>query len=227
MRRPPGLGFLRGARPTTPLIVTFIDEHKDRFGVAPICAVLSEHGVKIAPSTYYDARNRQPSKRRLRDAELIAVIEAERQSKFVALLGARKMWLRLRGKGHDVARCTVERLMREMGVAGMDPRSDPSATPTTTPSQSPRSGSTRASSSTLNPGGTRSTSRSRHWTGSTGSTLSDPTRPSMTSPRRRWRSCTTLTELASPRRVASQLRLRDLRGGSLRAACGPRQQRAR
>lgn len=101
------------------MIVAFIDEHKDRYGVAPICTVLTEHGCKIAPSTYYDARDRRPSKRKLRDVELIAMIEAERKNKFVALLGARKMWLRLRGKGHDVARCTVERLMREMGITGV------------------------------------------------------------------------------------------------------------
>ena len=81
--------------------------------------MLTEHGCKIAPSTYYDARDRQPSKRKLRDTELIALIEAERKSKFVQLLGARKMWLRLRGKGHDVARCTIERLMREMGISGV------------------------------------------------------------------------------------------------------------
>ncbi|HET7385026.1 MAG TPA: IS3 family transposase, partial [Nocardioidaceae bacterium] len=94
--------------------MAFISEHKARFGVEPICTVLSEHGCKIAPSTYYDARNRQPSKRKLRDGELIGLIEAERETKFVDLLGARKMWLRLRGKGHDVARCTIERLYREM-----------------------------------------------------------------------------------------------------------------
>jgi putative transposase len=90
--------------------------------------VLTEHGVKIAPSTYYDARDRQPSKRKLRDTELIALIETERKSKFVTLLGARKMWLRLRGKGHDVARCTVERLMREMGISGVTRAKTPRTT---------------------------------------------------------------------------------------------------
>ena len=99
--------------------MAFINEHKERFGVEPICTVLTEHGCKIAPSTYYDARDRQPSKRKQRDTELIGLIETERKSKFVRLLGARKMWLRLRGKGHDVARCTIERLMREMGITGV------------------------------------------------------------------------------------------------------------
>jgi putative transposase len=47
--------FLRGrARPATYALVAFIDEHRDRFGgVEPICRVLTQHGCKIAPSTYY------------------------------------------------------------------------------------------------------------------------------------------------------------------------------
>jgi hypothetical protein len=70
------------------VIVGFIGEHKDRFGVEPICRVLSEHGCKIAPSTYYDNLNRQPSKRKLRDRELIGLIEAERENdRFVRLFG--------------------------------------------------------------------------------------------------------------------------------------------
>jgi putative transposase len=82
--------------------------------------VLSEHGCQIAPSTFYDALTRGPSRRALRDEQLIALIEAERASnRFVAGLGARKMWLRLRSQGHDVARCTIERLMAQMGIAGV------------------------------------------------------------------------------------------------------------
>ena len=50
------------------------------FGVEPICTVLTEHGCKIAPSTYYDARSRQPSRRALRDAEIIALIAAARST---------------------------------------------------------------------------------------------------------------------------------------------------
>jgi putative transposase len=81
--------------------------------------VLSEHGCPIAPSTYYDHRTRRPSRRQLRDEELKRLIESEREkSKFTRLLGARKMWLHLRSQGHDVARCTIERLMRELGVTG-------------------------------------------------------------------------------------------------------------
>ena len=81
--------------------------------------MLSEHGCPIAPSTYYDHRTRRPSRRQLRDEELKRLIESEREkSKFTRLLGARKMWLHLRSQGHGVARCTIERLMRELGVTG-------------------------------------------------------------------------------------------------------------
>jgi putative transposase len=101
------------------VIVAFINDHKEQFGVEPICRVLTEHGCKIAPSTYYDNRNRQPSKQKLRDADLIALIEKARKQRFVKLFGARKMWLHLRGQSHDVARCTVERLMTQMGLRGV------------------------------------------------------------------------------------------------------------
>jgi putative transposase len=87
-------------------------------GVEPICRVLTEHGVEIAPSTYYGARARAPSKRALRDAEVTVLIAAAREHRFRARFGARRMWLHLRAGGHDVARCTVERLMAEQGWAG-------------------------------------------------------------------------------------------------------------
>ena len=75
--------------------------------------------MKIAPSTYYDNVSRRPSKRTLRDAEIVELIVAERaRQKLFARFGARKMWLHLRSQGHDVARCTVERLYAEQGWAG-------------------------------------------------------------------------------------------------------------
>lgn len=106
-------------RPPIPVIVAFINDHRERFGVEPICRVLTEHGCKIAPSTFYDNLNRQASKRKLRDAELIELIKQARKHRFVKLFGARKMWLHLRRLGHDVARCTVERLMTQMGISGV------------------------------------------------------------------------------------------------------------
>jgi putative transposase len=110
-------------------VIAFIGEHKDRrvaadhgglrWGVEPICAVLSEHGVQVAPSTYYDQVRRRPSRRQLRDEQIAALIDLERTtSRFGRNLGARTMWLRLRSKGHDVARCTVERIMRLNGWEG-------------------------------------------------------------------------------------------------------------
>ena len=80
--------------------------------------MLTEHGCPIAPSTYYEARNRKRSRRSLRDAEIVELIRAARQHKFRVRFGARKMWLYLRAQGHDVARCTIERLMAAQGWTG-------------------------------------------------------------------------------------------------------------
>jgi len=54
--------------------VDYIDAHRGRFGVEPICRVLTEHGMKIAPSTYYAAHNRQPSPRAVRDEQILGEI---------------------------------------------------------------------------------------------------------------------------------------------------------
>ena len=103
----------------------FIAEHADRtdgglrWGVEPICRVLSEHGCPIAPSTYYDARAavQQPSRRQLRDVELKVEIRRVHEENY-GVYGARKVWLALNRDGIPVARCTVERLMRELDLAG-------------------------------------------------------------------------------------------------------------
>jgi putative transposase len=105
--------------------VRFIDEHKARqvgaaglrWGVEPICAVLSEHGCPIAPSTYYGAKGRPPSARAVRDEQLRAAITRVHQDNY-SVYGARKVWLALNREGIPVARCTVERLMRQLGLAG-------------------------------------------------------------------------------------------------------------
>lgn len=104
--------------------MTFIEQHKDRrdgglrWGVESICALLSQHDVKIVPSTYYDARGHGPSPRELPDERSKPIVLATWQ-KQRKVLGARKLWLRLRSEGHDIARCTVERPMRELGIAGV------------------------------------------------------------------------------------------------------------
>ncbi len=115
-------------------MIRFIAEHRDhqvpgpdggaglRWGVEPMCEALSKAGTAISASTYYEWIAKQPTGRQLRDAELVDIIAAQRADKktgkFVATLGSRKLWIRLRGQGHDVARCTVERIMGEQGWEG-------------------------------------------------------------------------------------------------------------
>nr|WP_233460121.1 IS3 family transposase [Microbacterium resistens] len=89
-----------------------------RWGVESICAVLTQHGCKIAPSTYYDARARRPTRHEIADEQWKPIV-LDTWRKHRRVLGARKLWLRLRRDGHDIARCTVERLMRELGIAGV------------------------------------------------------------------------------------------------------------
>ena len=78
-------------------------------------------GCKIAPATYYEHRSRTPSKRQVRDEELKARIAAAHASNY-GVFGARKVWLTLNRQradgGGPIARCTVERLMGELGLAG-------------------------------------------------------------------------------------------------------------
>ena len=95
----------------------FIDEHRDVYGVEPICRVLP-----IAPSTYraQAARLADPSRlsaRVQRDAELRPKIQRVWQENF-EVYGARKVWRQLNREGIAVARCTVGRLMAAMGLAG-------------------------------------------------------------------------------------------------------------
>jgi putative transposase len=92
--------------------VRYIDSRRDRWGVEPICRVL-----QFAPATYYAARCRPPSPRRIRDEELKAKI-AKVHSDNLDVYGADKVWTELNREGTRVARCTVERLMRELGLCG-------------------------------------------------------------------------------------------------------------
>jgi putative transposase len=97
--------------------VRFISEHKEVFGVEPICRVLTGHGCKIAPSTYYGAIARGRSARARRE-ELLKEHIARVHAQNYGVYGARKVWLALNREGVRVARCTVERLMRGLGLAG-------------------------------------------------------------------------------------------------------------
>jgi putative transposase len=97
--------------------VAFIDEHRERFGVEPICRVLTEHGCKIAPNTFWVAKKRPPSTRAVRDAALMPeVVRVFEDNLFV--YGADKVWAQLNRENIRVARCTVERLMRAQGLSG-------------------------------------------------------------------------------------------------------------
>ena len=103
------------------MVVQFIDDHRDRFGVEPICRVLTQHGCKIAPSGYYACKSRPASPRALRDAELVVQIERVFWDRKLGrgISGARKIWRLLQREGLVVARCTVERLMRQQGLRGI------------------------------------------------------------------------------------------------------------
>jgi len=98
-------------------MVRFIDDHRERYGVEPICAVLP-----IAPSTYFRVRAQQQDAtkrpaRAKRDDDLRVRIQRVHDANF-GVYGPRKVWRQLRREGHHVARCTVERLMRALGLAG-------------------------------------------------------------------------------------------------------------
>jgi putative transposase len=99
-------------------VIQFIDEHQDRrsgllrWGIEPIAKTLG-----IAPSTYHAAKTRPPSARSVRDAELRPqVLRVWEQN--LAVYGADKVWDQLNKDGVRVARCTVERLMADMGLQG-------------------------------------------------------------------------------------------------------------
>ncbi len=79
------------------MVVDYIDHHRDRvvegrpLGVEPICAVLREAGVQVAPSTYYDTKNRVPSARAVRDAQLTGEITTVHKDN-LGVYGARKVY---------------------------------------------------------------------------------------------------------------------------------------
>ena len=99
------------------MMVSFIDAHRGRYGVGPLCAQ-----VPIAPSTYYahkarEAKPERVSARARRDGWLSGEIRRVYDEHF-QVYGVRKVWRQLRGEGVAVARCTVARLMRRMGLQG-------------------------------------------------------------------------------------------------------------
>jgi putative transposase len=105
-------------------VTSFVTENAERFGVEPICRVLTEHGVPIAPSTFYAARSRPPSARAVRDEVVLAEIRRVHADPLIGrgVFGARKVFHALARaggvEGLHVPRCQVERLMRADGLAG-------------------------------------------------------------------------------------------------------------
>ena len=99
-------------------MIAFIDTHGGTHGVEPICKVL-----RIAPSTYHAhvAKRRDPAKlsaRARQDAALKIEVRRVFDQNF-SVYGVRKVWRQLKREGFDVARCTVSRLMRDMGLRGV------------------------------------------------------------------------------------------------------------
>ncbi len=109
------------------MIVAYVDEHRDRLGVEPICRVLTDAGTQIAPSTYYAAKARPASARSVSDAATTVLIEQVHADNY-GVYGARKVHAELRRQGHPVARCTVQRLMRCAGLRGISRAKGPRTT---------------------------------------------------------------------------------------------------
>ena len=93
-------------------MIAYIDAHRVEFGVEPICKAL-----QFAPRTYYAAKARPVSTRAVRDEALKPEIARVHADNF-GVYGAAKVWAQLNREGIAVARCTVERLMRELGLRG-------------------------------------------------------------------------------------------------------------
>ena len=101
------------------MVVEFIDTYRDRFGVVPICRVLIEYGVGIAPSSYYAYKSRAASSRSQTDEAMLVEVVRVHEGPGRSCYGADKVWRHLQSEGVCVARCTVERLMRSAGLVGV------------------------------------------------------------------------------------------------------------
>jgi putative transposase len=97
----------------------YIDEHRGRFGVEPICRVLG-----VSASAYYQRATGQRSTRTAEDERLLELVRETHERNYFAY-GSRRMWIALNRAGEPVARCTVERLMRSHGIQGAKRRGKP------------------------------------------------------------------------------------------------------
>lgn len=117
--------------------VAFVDSHQAEYGVQPVLQALEDTPAQIAPSTYYAAKTRPLSTRSRRDAELTAMIKQIHAENY-GVYGARKIWHELLRRGVRVARCTVERLMREVGLRGLSRDKSPRTTRPAAETERPR-----------------------------------------------------------------------------------------
>ena len=97
----------------------FIDAHRERFGVEPICSTLG-----VSASAYYERATGERSARRIEDERLLQLVEELHEANYCAY-GSRRMWKALRRRGEDVGRDRVTRLMREAGIQGAKRRGKP------------------------------------------------------------------------------------------------------
>jgi putative transposase len=113
-------------------VTAYIDEHRGRFGVEPICRVLG-----VSASAYYHRAGGHQSARAVKDERLLERIRELHAANYYAY-GSRRMWVALNRTGERVARCTVERLMRADGIQGAKRRGKPWRTTTPDPFASRR-----------------------------------------------------------------------------------------
>lgn len=114
------------------MIIDYIERYKNVFGGEPICTTLTSADVPIAASTFYGARTRPPSARAVRDEELKPVIARVHKENY-SVYGIRKMHAQLNREGvlagcQAVARCTTQRLMKDLDLRGISRAKGPRTT---------------------------------------------------------------------------------------------------
>jgi putative transposase len=111
-------------------VSAYVEEHRVRFGVVPICRILG-----VSASAYFERRSGRRSERSLEDERLLAKIRETHAANYCAY-GYRRMWLALRRAGEHVGRGRVQRLMRSAGIQGAKRRGRPWRTTSPTPRHS-------------------------------------------------------------------------------------------
>jgi putative transposase len=108
-------------------VSAYVDQHRERFGVVPICETLD-----VSASAYYQRQAGERSARVVEDERLLAVIKDTHEANYFAY-GYRRMWKALVRAGEVAPRCQVQRLMAEHGIKGAKRRGKPWKTTTSDP----------------------------------------------------------------------------------------------